>query len=157
MASSNPSNRQIFDSFRGIWVKATPEEIVRQSLLRKMVHDLGYPRELIAVEKEISELVPFNTAATPQRRIDIVCFKKNLNSGLLPLILIECKDEPVTQKAINQVIGYNAFIKAPFLSVVSREGEIIGHWDELLQSYRFRRGFPGYQELLECVTLSSKL
>ncbi|MBS0653337.1 MAG: type I restriction enzyme HsdR N-terminal domain-containing protein [Verrucomicrobia bacterium] len=154
MGSSNLSSRQIFDSFRGIWVKATPEEIVRQSVLRKMVHDLGYPRELIAVEKEIGELVPLSTTSAPQRRIDIVCFKKNLSSGLQPLILIECKDEPFTQKAIDQVIGYNAFIKAPFLSVVSREGEVIGHWDELQQSYRFRRGFPGYQELLECVTLA---
>lgn len=154
MVSSNLSNRQIFDSFRGIWVKATPEEIVRQSALRTMVHDLGYPRELIAVEKEIGELVPLGSVTTPQRRIDIVCFKKTLNSGLLPLILIECKDEPFTQKAIDQVIGYNAFIKAPFLAVVSRQGELIGHWNELLQSYRFRRGFPGYQELLECVTLT---
>ncbi|MBS0605973.1 MAG: type I restriction enzyme HsdR N-terminal domain-containing protein [Parachlamydiales bacterium] len=155
MASSNRNNRQIFDSFRGIWVKATPEEIVRQSVLRKMVHDLGYPRELIAVEKEIGELVPINSVSGPQRRIDIVCFKKDLTSGLRPLILIECKDETIAQKAIDQVIGYNAFIKAPFLSVVSRKGEIIGQWNARQQNYQFRRGFPSYQELLEYVILDN--
>ncbi len=157
MVLSNQNSRQIFDSFRGIWVKATPEEALRQAVLRKMVSSLGYPRELIAVEKEIRELVPSNSVRTPQRRIDIVCFKKSLCFGLQPLILIECKDKLFVQKAIDQVIGYNAFIKAPFLAVISLKGEMVGCWDEVLQRYRFRRGFPGYQELLDYVTLPSKL
>lgn len=154
MVLSNPNNRQIFDPFRGIWVKASPEEIVRQSVLRKMVHELGYPRELIAIEKELREFVLNSSISVPQRRIDIVCFKKDLSFGLKPLILIECKDEMISQKAIDQVIGYNAFIKAPFVSVVCQKGEIIGQWSAWRQNYQFQRGFPSYQELLGCGILN---
>jgi hypothetical protein len=154
MASSNRNNQQIFDEIRGIWVKATPEEVLRQSILRKMTRELGYPRELIAVEKEIGELVSGGASPPPQRRIDILCFTQSQQFGLRPLFLIECKDEPLSQKAIDQVVGYNAFIKAPYLCVVTPEGEMTGYWDPISQSYRFQRGFPGYLELLECVKLS---
>lgn len=154
MALSSLNNRQIFDEIRKIWVKATPEEIVRQSVLRKMIGELGYPRELIAVEKEIEELSQERSSPCPQRRIDILCFTKTSEGGLQPLIVIECKDEHLNQKAVDQVIGYNYFIKAPYLSVVTPYEEVIGHWDKLLQQYRFQRGFPGYLELLECVRIA---
>lgn len=154
MASSSLNNRQIFDEIRGIWVKATPEEVVRQSVLRKMTGELGYPRELLAVEKELKELSQEGALPCPQRRIDILCFTKTLEGDLRPLIVIECKDERLSQKAIDQVIGYNYFIKAPYLSVVTPYEKVIGHWDKLLQHYRFRRGFLNYSELLECVKMA---
>ncbi len=147
MAFSSRSNQQIFDEVRSQWVKATPEEIVRQSVLRKMVGQLGYPRELIAVEKEIGELLQEQGAAPPQRRIDIVCFTTILEGGLKPLIVIECKDEPLTQQAIDQVIGYNCLIRAPYLSVVTPYEEVVGYWDSVSKRYTFRKGFPAYSEI----------
>ncbi len=155
MASSSRSNRQVFDEVRKIWVKATPEEIVRQQLLRKMIQKLGYPKELLAVEKEIKEMPSVVSLSVPDRRIDVVCYAKGIHPDhpVFPLIVIECKDEPFDQKAVNQVIGYNFFIKAPCIAIANPEGETVGFWDADLQKYRFQRGFPGYLELLECVTL----
>ena len=118
-----------------------------------MIHQWGYPRELIAVEKQIGELVQGTHSSVPLRRIDIVCFKKRVDEGLEPLILIECKDEGLNQKAIDQIIGYNSLIKAPFLSVVARSQAIIGRWDPLIQSYHFQKGFPSYLELVECANV----
>lgn len=146
---SGTNQQQVFDPIRGIWVKATPEEIVRQTILQKMIHQWGYPRELIAVEKQIGELIQGAHAAIPLRRIDIVCFKKRADEGLDPLLLIECKDERLSQKALDQIIGYNSLIKAPFLSVVARTQTVIGRWDPLIQSYHFQKGFPSYLELVE--------
>jgi len=163
MVLSNLNNKKqcIFDPLRHIWVKATPEEHVRQVLLRRMVNQLGYPRELIAVEKKLEELVIERdlliAQQIPYRRIDVICFKKNRENGLQPLLLIECKDLPFTQKAIDQVIGYNAWIQAPFLSVISSSQEMIGQWDPGSERYRFQRGFPSYLELLDCATLGVQL
>ena len=56
----------IFDPYRGRWVVETPEEIVRQSCLKLMVEELGYPSGLIAVEKTLKELL--NSASPPLRR-----------------------------------------------------------------------------------------
>lgn len=153
MALSSRNNPQVFDVVRGIWVKATPEEIVRQSALKKMIQDLGYPRELIAVEKRVGELVQEQFSSVPDRRIDIVCFANSLALGFFPLLIIECKDEPFNQKAIEQVMGYNYFIKASYLAVVTPYEEITGHWDTDLQRYHFRKGFPSYEELLHCVNV----
>ena len=47
----------IYDEIRRAWVKATPEELVRQQWIHRMIHDLGYPKEWIVVEKAIGELL----------------------------------------------------------------------------------------------------
>lgn len=147
MASSSPTKQQVYCEIRSIWVKAAPEELVRQALLRKMVGELGFPRELIAVEKELSDLVQDKSVLVPQRRLDVVCFKKDLSLLLKPLLVVECKDEPLSQKAIDQVVGYNSFLQAPFLSIVTPDVQVMGYWDLALQQYVFKRGFPNYNQM----------
>jgi len=44
---------QIFDPFRKIWVRLTPEEWVRQNFLQVLVQKHQVPASLIAIEKEI--------------------------------------------------------------------------------------------------------
>jgi len=44
---------QIFDPFRKIWVRLTPEEWVRQNFLQVLVQHQQVPASLIAIEKEI--------------------------------------------------------------------------------------------------------
>ena len=43
----------IFDEFRKLWVRLTPEEWVRQNFLQYLVQVKNYPASLIAVETEI--------------------------------------------------------------------------------------------------------
>ena len=142
MASFKQS--RVLDVLRGRFVAATPEEIVRQSLLQQMVRALGYPKQLLAVEKQLSELPHLKgIQGLPKRRADIVCFARGIHSEfvLYPLLLIECKEGEVGLDAIDQVLGYNAFVKAPFAAIAGRRGcaliypeskSFLPHYKELL-------------------------
>jgi hypothetical protein len=91
------------------------EEHVRQSLIRLLVEELGFPRQWIAVEKELSSLPHVGEAVN--RRVDILCFA----SDGTPLLLIECKREKLDASAFQQLVGYNAIVKAPFVAVANGE------------------------------------
>ena len=110
-------------------VVQTPEEVVRQWLLDKMIHELGYPKGLISVEKKIGS-----------RRFDIVVFTQEMN----PILLIECKANGL-KEAENQAIGYNQTVKAPFICLASST-EIKTFWSEQgqLKSVPF---LPMYKQL----------
>lgn len=69
-----------------------------------MIVDLGYPKGLIAVEKQIGS-----------RRFDLVCYTQ----AMLPLLLVECKAEKFGDAAEAQAFGYNATIQAPFICLAS--------------------------------------
>jgi hypothetical protein len=118
-------------------VEETAEEGVRQHVLNHLIDDLGYPACLISVEKELKS---FHVQA-PKRRLDILVFK-NIEGDLKPFLLIECKAVALTSRVENQVLGYNHFVRAPFVAVVNeseaRFGEFIeGRWV-------FSPGFPLY-------------
>ncbi|MBS0614930.1 MAG: type I restriction enzyme HsdR N-terminal domain-containing protein [Verrucomicrobia bacterium] len=100
--------QKVFDPVRSKWVAATPEEIVRQQWIHKMIHELGYPREYIAVEKEVPQML---------RRIDILVYSR----AFQPLLLVECKAEKLSSAAFDQVVGYNASFNAPYLALVSAD------------------------------------
>ena len=108
--------KQVFDSLRGNWVDATPEELVRQTWLQRMVQELGYPKGYLAVERELKTLAHLQNhqGPLPSRRIDILCFRK-----LKPLLLIECKKR-LSQEAMDQVLAYNQFVQAPYVAIVDR-------------------------------------
>lgn len=116
---------KVFDVVRSQWVTATPEEIIRQQWLQKMIQELGYPKEYIAVEKEIPPL---------QRRLDILVYSR----AFQPLLLVECKAETLTPSALDQVIGYNATVQAPYLALVNAHHMLIRPTLD---------HFPSYQEL----------
>lgn len=79
-----------------------------------MIQELGYPKGLISVEKEVSSFSSFD----PSRRIDILCFHP-AGQGLKPLLLIECKAETLSEQAEKQAFGYNEAIGAPFIALAS--------------------------------------
>lgn len=102
--------QMIFDPIRQVYVKLTPEEWVRQNLVQYLIHDRGYPRGLIAVEKS------FLYQGMP-RRADVVAYGR---SGT-PLLLAECKapEIRVSQRTFDQVALYNAVLKARHLVVTN--------------------------------------
>lgn len=135
-----------------MWVTATPEELVRQDLLKRMVHQLGFPKDLVVVEKDIKQLphLQSETQPLPDRRVDIICFAKgiHLTQPLYPLLLIECKEDALDQKAVDQVVGYNHFVNACFVALANSTDFKFGYYDQELQSYRFIESLPSYQKLL---------
>lgn len=135
----------LYDPFRCMRVAATPEEVVRQKLLQYMTKHLGYPRELLAVEKQLSELPHLHgVLALPKRRADILCFAKGLHPmfPLYPLLLIECKGGKIGKEAEDQAIGYNHFVQAAYVAIAG-DGLV-----ELVHPQKLSF-LPKYDELLE--------
>lgn len=144
--------KELYDPIRKEWVRALPEEHVRQCLIRHLLEDLKYPASLLACELSLDQLPHLATSqeSIPRRRADIVCFSKDLhpNFSLFPLVLIECKAVPLSSAALNQLIGYNHYVKAPFICLANDTELRFGYWDEISKDYTFISHIPPYQDLL---------
>lgn len=154
MGSSSPSRPHIFDEVRLCWVKATPEEQVRQHWLRWMIHNLQYPKELLAVEKELKGLPHLYGRNVPDRRLDILCYGKGIHHSfpLYPLVMIEVKkDGRLTDEDVDQVIGYNHYVKAYFIAVVNFEEARFGFFNTNEKEYQFYSVLPSFKELMQWV------
>jgi hypothetical protein len=132
-----------WDPIRVQWVAATPEEAVRQKLIQQMIDEWGYPKGLIAVEKELSS----------GRRLDLVCYA-SLNGRLVPLLLVECKAEKISKEAEEQALGYNESFQAPFVCLASSQA-IKTFWREQgkVASVPF---LPLYEQLVEKIAHAFK-
>lgn len=121
------SQEQVYDNLRSQWVVATPEEIVRQKWLEVMVEHLSFPKELIVVEKKLSLLPHLSSnSELPERRVDILAYTK-VEGQLKPLLLIECKCIPLSEKALLQVKGYNDYVQASYVATANENEIQIGY------------------------------
>lgn len=146
MGSSKP-RRSLFDPWRKGRFIATPEEMVRQRTLEGMCKSLGFPKELISVEKSLSELPHLEGRSDlPIRRVDMVCFAKGIHPDypLYPLLLLECKQGKALKEAHEQALGYNYFAKAPFVAIADEDGARLIFPKEL-------DFLPSYAQLLNAV------
>ncbi len=137
----------LYCPIRKRWVTALPEERVRQELLQRMLQQLGYPESLIVVEKALGEMPHLKSSLghIPNRRADILCFGNE--AGLFPLLLIECKAVSLNAKVINQVIGYNAHVKARYIAIANQVQVRTGWYDPKLKGYAFVERLPTYEEI----------
>ena len=113
------------------------EEVIRQELIVTLLA-LGYPKSLMVIEKELSQLPHLRKGRVPKRRLDLLCFAKK--GGLVyPLLLIECKAIPLLPSALEQVLGYNYYVEALFVAITNRsdvimtDGEGKQLWHEFLR------------------------
>ncbi|MCH9634431.1 MAG: hypothetical protein S4CHLAM7_11820 [Chlamydiae bacterium] len=143
--------KQVFDPIRKIWVSATPEEIVRQKWIEVMVRHLGFPKELLVVERGV-KLLPHLKGASlgcPDRRVDLLAYAKGEEGNLFPLLLIECKCTPLNAKALAQVFGYHHYIQSKFLGLANEDEILIGYQTkEGMQTLKF---LPDYSQLLKAM------
>lgn len=129
----------IYDPIRKKFVLDTPEERVRQKLLSLMLGPLGFPKGVIAVEKELSKV--------NRRRFDIVVFRKNRDQ-MTPFILIECKAElKDLDQAYRQVKGYNETFEAPFICI--SDGQTSRTFWIYENTLRFVPFLPSYAQLIQ--------
>ncbi len=134
-------------------VSATPEEQVRQGLLRHLICDLGFPASHIAVEKALNQIphLSISSMELPERRADIICFGQGIHPhhDLYPLLLVECKSVKLTPKVVNQVSGYNVFLQAYFIAVAN-QNEVKFGWKSK-NGYQFITKIPAYQDILGAI------
>lgn len=115
--------KQIYDNIRQQWVAATPEEIVRQRWIQKMVQELKFPKELLVIERELKMLphLQHYPHPLPTRRVDLLSFGLNSDKAIFPLLLIECKEAALSQQALDQAVAYNTFVQAHYVAIVNQE------------------------------------
>lgn len=141
------ASTKIFDPIRNIHVMATPEERVRQRLIQSMIFELGYPKGLISIERNLSGQ---SSSSPKDRRFDLLVYAKR-GEELTPLLLVECKAKAIDQRAISQAFGYNESIGAPFISLVSST-ETITFWREA-KGVKEIPFLPNYMQLMDKLCL----
>lgn len=141
---------EFYDLSREKWITKKPEEWIRQKWLHYLIKDLGYPKELISLEKGIHTLVQAANTKIPMRRIDIICFAKQAEKeSLLPLLTIECKIGKIKESHFRQIMGYNYYIRSRFIAVVN-ETEAYTLWlDTSTQEYRRIDFIPYFKDLIK--------
>lgn len=98
--------RFVWGQLRKKWLYLTPEEYVRQCLIKFLMEEKEYPRGLISIERGLRY-------AGMQKRYDLVIYDREAK----PLICVECKapDVPIDEKALRQLSIYNSKIGAKHL------------------------------------------
>ncbi|HPG99996.1 MAG TPA: type I restriction enzyme HsdR N-terminal domain-containing protein [Tenuifilaceae bacterium] len=101
---------QIFDAVRKKFVPLTPEEWVRQHLIRYLCDFKNVPTGLIGVE------VAFLLNGV-NHRADVVVYGRVGK----PLVVVECKaaDVELSESTVDQVVRYNSYFKAPYLVITN--------------------------------------
>ncbi|MBS4043742.1 MAG: type I restriction enzyme HsdR N-terminal domain-containing protein [Chitinophagaceae bacterium] len=99
----------VYDEIRNKWIILTPEEWVRQNILKYLQITFNYPKSLFSVEKEIQ-------VGELKKRFDIVIYK-----DVNPWMIIECKqtDVPLSPSTLYQTLAYNSEVKAPYLCLTN--------------------------------------
>ena len=123
-------------AWRRRYVRLTPEEYVRQSILHALEEKFDYPHNLIGVE------VPIEVAGL-NKRCDAIVY----NQQMQPLMLIEFKAETValTQQVFDQAAIYNRQLKVPYLLVSNGIQTIVAEVKKA--AYYFLDNIPAYTVL----------
>ena len=139
----NEGNAQatVFDPVRRKHVAATPEEAVRQAVIRYLVDTLRVPLNLIGVEYSLSALEPGNL-----RRVDIVAWRPGAGQ-LSPWLLVECKKPRVRidDEVAWQAAGYLARI--PCAYVMLTNGADTRCLERIEAGYKLLPGLPYFPSL----------
>ncbi|CAI8170177.1 MAG: Uncharacterised protein [Polaribacter sp. SA4-10] len=115
----------------------TPEEWVRQHYIYFLIEEKGYPRSLIALEKQL-------VINNRKKRTDILIFNTSGN----PQIIVECKAPSIkiTQATFDQIARYNLKLKANYLIVTNGLDHYYCKMDFEKESYIFLTEIPNYKE-----------
>jgi len=130
----------VFDPLRRKEVPLTPEEDVRQQLIRWLNSDRGVPMTLMASEYSLS-LNKMNI------RADIVVFDKEGN----PLFVIECKAPSVKldQEVVDQVVRYNIVLKSKYLMITNGNESILFKYNGESGKYECVDDVPEYNQMID--------
>lgn len=133
---SNENKISIFDDIRKKFILLTPEEWVRQHVVKYLNTNKNYPISYINVEKtlKINGLV---------KRYDAVIF----NTDGTIYLLVECKAPhiTITQNTFDQIARYNMQLKAQYLMVTNGMNHYFCQMDYINEKYNFLKDIPLYK------------
>jgi type I site-specific restriction-modification system R (restriction) subunit len=130
--------KYIFDEIRRRFVVLTPEEWVRQHLVKFLITIKSYPQQLISVEKG------FNQHRRKQR-YDLLVYNRNGE----PLMIVECKAPGVeiNQNVFDQASRYNLKHKAAFILISNGMKHYCCHINLESRQYKFLHEIPDYNTI----------
>jgi hypothetical protein len=125
----------IFDEIRKKFILLTPEEWVRQHVVRFLLEQKNYPKSHINVEK----IIKINGLT---KRYDVVVFQPD---GSI-LVLVECKAPgvPISQSTFDQIARYNMTVNAVHMMVTNGLDHYFCQMDHEHEKYIFLRDLPEY-------------
>lgn len=125
----------IFDEIRKKFVVLTPEEWVRQHVIKFLLQEKKYPKSYINVEKNIK----INVLT---KRYDVVVF--NPDGSIF--LLVECKapEVSITQNVFDQIARYNLKLNAQHLMVTNGLNNYFCQMDFLNEKYIFLKELPNH-------------
>lgn len=135
--------KRYFDPIRKIFVSITPEELIRQKMIRYMIDYMSVPFQIIGTEEHLSHF----GVNKYNGRMDIVI--KNCNNNEV-LTVIECKSERVfieSSQAIEQVMNYSKLVKAKYFCLVNGVNLQFYHISNN-GKYSKIQGIPKYEEII---------
>jgi type I site-specific restriction endonuclease len=132
----NSENKMaIFDEIRKKFIILTPEEWVRQHVVRFLVEEKKYPKSLINVEKVLK-------VNGLRKRYDVVVY--NPDGSIF--VLVECKapEIKISQATFDQIARYNMTLKSTFLMVTNGLNHYFCQMDFENEKYSFLENLPNY-------------
>lgn len=126
----------IFDEIRKKFIVLTPEEWVRQHVVKYILEQKGYPKSHVNVEK----IIKINGLT---KRYDVVIFQPD---GSI-FLLVECKAPGITisQNTFDQIARYNMSLNAVHLMVTNGLNHYFCQMDYEQEKYFFLQDLPEYK------------
>ena len=143
------NKKWIYDDIRKMDVLLTPEEIVRQKVIRFLLEEVKVPKHMIHVE---APLLYYSIESN--RRADILVLKKDDDKGIpIPLAVIECKAPSVILSKNNfecfeQVLDYAYPLSCDYIILTNGEESVVAAWDFKEERYKDIKNVPVYDEML---------
>lgn len=140
MAESRENDRPtVYDPLRRKEVALTPEEGVRQGIVRHLIDKLGYPPELMGNEVALR-------VGKLSRRCDTLVVAPDQS----PLMIIEYKAPSIrlSDAVLEQIYRYNSVLRVPVLVITNGRSiyaYLVGYDGE---DTRLLSRLPSYSELL---------
>jgi hypothetical protein len=130
---SKENKRLIFDEIRKKFIILTPEEWVRQHVVRYLVLNKKYPASHISIEKQLK----LNETV---KRYDILVYNRD---GGIELI-VECKAPSIkiSQDTFDQIARYNFVLRAKLLMVSNGLEHYFCKMDFEAEKYEFIKELP---------------
>ena len=119
---------KVFDPVRTKWLVLTPEEVVRQAILRFLNESFEYPFSVVNCEGGFK-------LGERTKRPDAVYYKDGK-----PVMLVECKSPfvEIDQKVLDQASRYNLHFKVPYILLTNG-----------LMAFVFKENSQGMYEILK--------
>lgn len=132
--------KQIFDSFRKRFVALTPEEWVRQHIVRFLIENYDIPAGLVGLEQSVK-------VGVLSHRTDAVVYDRRGN----PILIIEVKapSVPINQSVIDQASRYNISLGVKYLLLSNGLTHLVLKLNNDQKGYVVLENMPTYSQLSE--------